>query len=178
MHAAEMHASEVPPRPWQIMHWQARRGQVEPDDAHRAPPLCLHYVVGEPLRCRAGRDAKAEYRYGTRSTRRIGRKHAIGPTLLDAPIGLRVCVGCAGAAVQRPDLCEQGTRHSSISRRRQALALVSVELWTVCTQLISSSRRPSAASAASTKHEGADLVAPSIFVSKTLTRYRRDPRAE
>ena len=48
MHAAEMPASEVPPRPWQIVHWQARRGQVEPDDAHRAPPLCLHYVLGEP----------------------------------------------------------------------------------------------------------------------------------
>ena len=79
--------------------------------------------------------------------------------------------------MQRPDLCEQGTRHSSISRRRQALALVSVELWTVCTQLISSSRRPSAASAASTKHEGADLVAPSIVVSETLNGagYRMSP---
>ena len=79
--------------------------------------------------------------------------------------------------MQRPDLCEQGTRHSSISRRRQALALVSVELWTVCTQLISSSRRPSAASAASTKHEGADLVAPSSVVSETLNGagYRMSP---
>jgi hypothetical protein len=85
MHAAEMPASEVPPRPWQIVHWQARRGQVEPDDAHRAPPLCLHYVLGEPRvqRGRAGRDAKSEY--GTNASKWAQRHKKLDPTLLDTP---------------------------------------------------------------------------------------------